>query len=320
MLLSGCICWGVVLAQVSEERQEERLTRVQKGPPSYRFSSKAAVFVGYDSNVRLTPERDGDVFQETLVAFDFSKLLSRDLKATLDYDFDYINYNEFTDYSSILNHLRLGLHKKFIPCQAGFGYDLGILYYPKNDDGNFLFHKGFVYARKKILGMYHELKFEYGMKDYTENRALGDTIATRQAKERLDRRLGAEYSFFVPLAKTAYLWFRSQFFTNDSNARYLDFYDYDSYRQSAGLDCRLWPKLRFSTYFSYTLKKYDSRTVTLGSEKQEDQLYAVTTGLTHALSKNISLSLFYTYRDNSSNEPFQEYSENVITCGCHYNF
>lgn len=205
-------------------------------------------------------------------------------------------------------------------CRTGFGYDLGISYYPRNEDGDYLFHKGFVYLAKKWLTFNHQLQFEYGLKDYTEAKALDGTITTYQSKERLDRRLSGEYSIGKALTKKLYTRFRSKFSTNDSNARFLTFYDYDTWRQSVGLEYKLTPKIALSSDFAYTKKEYDSRTVIGRPYVQEDDLYAGSVGISYALNSKVSLLLSYIYRNNSSNEPLEEYSENVITCGWQYMF
>ncbi|MCM8780944.1 MAG: outer membrane beta-barrel protein, partial [Candidatus Omnitrophica bacterium] len=89
---------------------------------------------------------------------------------------------------------------------------------------------------------------------------------------------------------------------------------------SSRLIYTLLKKLYFIFNSSYTRKEYDNRIVTTGQEKQKDDLYV--TGMTakYRLNKNNSLSLNYTYRHNSSNEPFEEYTASIISCGWQHIF
>jgi hypothetical protein len=309
-------------AQVSEEKEAEKLARPKE--ESYWFrpdvSQKIALFSGYDTNVKLSTERTGDIFEEFLYSFDYKQKLSSDLEFKFDYDFDYINYNEVTDVTSLLNHLRLELNKQFSLSKVGVGYDLGYLYYPKNKDGDFLIHKGFIYFAKDLGKFKHKLQFEGGSKDYISQNTLGDDISSRGSTERLDRRIAASYQIGLDINRRLYLSFRTKFLRNDSNARYLDFYDYNSYTQRLSLTYQATRKIYLLADFSYEKKKYKTRTVTNKSYKQEDDFYATRAGVMHFLGRKTALSLDYIYRYNSSNDDLEEFSENVISCGWHYYF
>ncbi|MCF7870092.1 MAG: outer membrane beta-barrel protein [Candidatus Omnitrophica bacterium] len=320
-ILSIFIC-SISFAQVTEEKEAVKLERPQV--ENYTFepniSQKIAIFSGYDTNVKLSNQRKGDMFEEFLYSFDYDQKLSADLEFNLDYDFDYINYNEVTDISSLLNHLRLGLDKTFSLCSLGIGYDLGYLYYPKNKDGDFLIHKGFIYFRKDLGKFKYKVQFEGGSKDYISQNTLGDDISTRENTERLDHRIAAFYQLGIDINPRLYLSFRTKFLRNDSNARYLDFYDYNAYNQKLSLTYQATNKTYLLADFSYERKKYKTRTVTNQSYKQEDDFYSTRAGFIYLLDRKTAVSLDYIYRYNSSNEPLDEYNENVISCGWHYYF
>ncbi|MBP7216021.1 MAG: hypothetical protein KBA46_01925 [Candidatus Omnitrophica bacterium] len=133
---------SLCLAQTNEEQQDERLrsSQLQQKPPAYKTSASAGVFVGFDSNVNLTPTRKGDVFEEALFAFTLLAKAPGNSKFTLNYHFDSLMYNEITDASLILNHLRLTISKSMLrSLEFGTGYDLGVFTYPYADSENFLF-------------------------------------------------------------------------------------------------------------------------------------------------------------------------------------
>jgi len=312
-----------VFPQIKEEKEERtpQAKIISEDLPDYKISHRAAIFSGYDSNVNLSSERRGDAFTEFLYSLDFSKPLFEDVIFLFDYDFDVLNYSEFTDSSNILNHLKFTLYKNFKSARVGGGYDFGALYYPRNEDGNFLFHKGFIYFQKNLSQKtYHKIQFEYGLKDYTDQNALADTISTYQNKDRLDRRLSASYAIRSKILPKLTVGFKTKFSTNESNSRYLDFYDYLSWKQTLSLDYKLIKDFYLACKFSYRRKEYDARNITIGGKLQNDDLYVGTLGFVYRLNRQQSLSLHYTYRQNNSNDSLEEYSESLITCGWQYNF
>jgi hypothetical protein len=295
--------------------------KLQKPAPDYKLSTTAGIFYGYDSNPNLGSQRKGDSFQEFIYSLNFMKPLGEDLKLTFDYDLDYLNYSEFTDVTSLLNHLRLGLHKKLSFCTIGGGYDFAFLYYPKDDEGNFVFNKGFLYARKDFSSrMYHKLEVEYGVKDFTEKKALAKRFLVKQNTEQQDDRFTAAYDIGYRPTRKLTLRLKNKFYYNDSNAIFMDFYDYIAHSHGVSADYKLWEKWHLLAKFDYRRKDYDERLVVRGTSKQKDDLYTAAAGAIYNLDDKNSLSLYYIYRDNNSNEPMEEYVENVVTCGWQHYF
>ncbi len=309
-------------AQVREEKEERRLQQVPLEkkflPPG--LTAKASVFAGYDSNVNLSPLKKGDIFEEFLFNLGYGKRLLNKLRFSFNYDLDVLNYNEITSASTILNHLRFGLHDKISIFKVGAGYDLAIVYFRNNDD-DFFFHKGFAYIGQDLTRkIYHQVQFEYGLKAYTDQKALAGAIATYQDKDRVDRRYSGIYSLDFALTPKLSMGFLTRFSANESNTMYQRFYDFKSYQGSPYLSYSFTKKLQGLVNFSYTRKNYDKRRVTLGTDKEKDNFYVARTGIRYALNKNNSLALSYTYRDNSSNDDLEEYMENVFSASWQYKF
>lgn len=320
------VFFSIALAQgpLDEERAEKttEVKKLSKPQAPFKLVTQAAVFGGYDTNARLTPTNKGDIFEETLFNLDFSKTLNKNLRFTFDYDLDFINYNKYTDVTNLLNHFRFGLHQKiFSSFTLGAGYDLGILYYPHDEDGNFLFHKGFAYINQNLTKkLSHRLGFEAGLKDYIDKKSLGDNLFTYQDKKRADKRVSGIYSItFLPSKKLS-LGLLTKFSANQSNARYLDFYDYKSYEASPRIGYQLFEKVGLLLDFFYIRKNYDTRTVTLEDYKQKDNIYSSTFGTTYRLSSNNSVSFYYTFRKDDSNDPLADYTESVFSCGLQHKF
>jgi len=309
-------------SQIKEEKEEKKRVayNLQKIPPSYQLSSSANIFYGYDSNANLDNTKKPDTFEEILYSLDFIRPLPKDIKFIFFYDFDVLNYNHFTKISNILNHLQFGLYKKFSVFGLGIADDLSIYYYPHSND-DFIFNKGLFYIRQDISKKFsHKLQFEYGTKNYLNLEALADTLTTYQDKKRHDIRYGPVYNFDWYIMPKILFGFKTKFYINNSNVRYLDFYDCRAYENSLRLDYEVLKNVFLLSSFTHTRKNYTSRIVTSGDKKEKDNLYLGTFGILYKLDKSNSLSLDYTYRNNVSNDDIQKYSENVITCGWRYIF
>lgn len=315
---------GYSFAQRDEEKAEKTLdiSKLERVAPTHRIYNSAGLFFGYDSNVRLSPERKGALFEEAIYSLGLIKPIDKGLNFTFNYDLDYLNYNDIVSATNFLNHLRLGMHKRNYPFQAGSGYDFSYVYYPHDPNGDFFFHKGFLYLRSYFSRRtFQEVFGEYGYKPHVTRKAMGDTIGVLQDKELEERRQVAGYRINSSLLPSLNLNFLFRFSKNESNARYLDFYDYKSYEFSPSLNYRLSAKTDLTLNFIYMRKDFKTRTITSdSSKKQKDDIYAANLALRYKLNKNSILSLIYGYRDDSSNESLEKYNENIISIGCQYNF
>lgn len=312
-------------SQGKEDKEEKFLGsgRLIKKPDAFKFFSSAGIFFGYDSNVNLSPIRKGDLFQEFLYTLDFKKPLKNSFGFNFSYDLDVLNYNEVTAASNILNHLKFIIDKKISSLLIGTGYSLDALFYQhnKDEDGDFLFHKLIFYVKHNISRrLYQQLLFESGIKAHLDRKALADTISTYQDKELVDERQVVEYSIGSTLTPRAFLGFRTRFIINNSNARYLDYYDYKAYEFSPNFNYKLSGDLSLISRFSFTRRAYHSRLVSLATDKEKENIYSALLGVRYKLSKNNLISVFYTYRDDASKDPLEKYTENIFTCGWQYNF
>ena len=315
---------GICFSQVEEEKKERlpQMQMLRKKPANYNLTSQAALFSGYDNNVKLSPQRKGSGFQESLYSLNFNKLLSSNLSFSLDYDLDYLNYNDANSFTNLLNHFRAGLYKRLSKSFAvGTGYDFSDFYFPDDSQGDFMFHKGFIYLRNYILSnTFQQLGVEYGYKRHSSRKALGDTASELQDKRLIDNRRSIEYSIVSNSLPRFSLQFSSKFSVNDSNAKYIDFFDYRSWEFSPGIIYKLSEKINLVSYFTYLRKNYTSRTISTGTQKEHDNTYYANLGAKCKVDKNNIASLFYTYRDNSTNEPLEKYTESVFTLGWQHNF
>lgn len=324
-LIIICIFPGKSFSQLKEEKEEqaieEQQQKIKPKIPTYKFVTSAGQFIGFDSNPRLERESKSDMFEEFRYSLRYSKFWIHDTTFNLSYNLNALNYNEATDVSNILNYLNFELDKKLWSFSAGTGYSLAAFAYPRNGDGDMLFHTFFFYLRDKIKSnLMHQLTFESSLKNYLSKNTLADSPAVFQSENRSDRRLSGRYMLiWAPFKKIAFR-LNGKYSKNDSNARFDDYYDYDSYSLSATMSYKFSP--RFNLYFGpgYYKKDYKSRYVTGSDYRQDDTTLTARCGLNYKFNGNNYLSLSYSYRNNSSSEPLDEYNSNTVACGWQYKF
>ena len=314
-----------LFAQTLDDKREMNMDirKLQKKAPApFKLTTSAAAFFGYDSNVNLSPLKKGDLFEEFLFSAAFSKPLKYNFRFIASYDLDGYNYNHMTDTNNVLNHGRLGVYKKIGALDLGTGFDAAYFYYPNDENGTFGFYKCFASARQYFTkDVYQQLLYEAGYKIHTDRKALAWTAATFQNKELESRRQTAEYSLGAFLTKRLFATMKARFSINDSNAKFLNFYDYKTYEALPSISYKITDALNLYTDFRYSRRNYKSRILSTGTgAKEKDNLYTTNVDLRYSLNKNNILSLLYTYRNNATNEPLQEYTENVISVGWQYTF
>jgi len=311
---------GQVIKEEKEEKLGSAVRLLNNLASSYKLRARVNLIYGYDTNPRLSSIRKGDSFEEFIYSLSLRKKLG---KSTFFgyYDFDLVNYSEFTDLSNYLNHLRLGADRRFGKVHLGIGIDYTYLWYPHYREGDFFFLKKFLYIRQRISRrLRYEISYENGAKNYQHNKSLGDTIGVYQDKKRRDERNTFALKFGYRVMPRLYLRWKNYFSLNDSNARYVDYYDYKSYRTSLGCNYKLSSRWFMLWDFTYQRKNYSSRTVTLRSYSQRDNLYITTIELIYKLNPHSRLYTYYTYRQNSSNDAYEEYSDSIMGIGIRYQF
>ena len=296
--------------KLDTKRRRRKKTRVRLG-----------VFHGYETNAKLSAHRKGDFFEGVSFAVDHARKISPDLTLKWDYDIFAYNYHELTDNRYILNQVGGRLEKKVGRLRLSGGVNAFILNYPRNRDGDFWSPKGYLELRHYLSKrLYHEIICGYSLKNYIHAKAMGDTSGSEQDKERHDEQYSGAYRIGGLVGKRFSWRFGTKVTVNDSNARYLDYYDYISFRHSLTLAYKMSQKDALFSTLSFTRKEYDTRTIASGDPRQINNLYTTTCGLRHRFDDRKSLALYYTYRENVSNDALAEYSDSAATLSWQYHF
>ena len=320
LLSNAPVCFSQTQGKKDNNEKVFAKEKVKQNKP-YKFFSSAGIFTGYESNVLLNNERKGDTFQEFYYYLSFLNKLPAGVNFKLSYDSDYLNYSEFTDYTNFINSLTVSFSKKLSFFEPEAGFNTSYIYYPHNRDDTFLFYKGFIKLNQKInRNLKHNVFVEIGRKNYSRRKALSDTISSYQDKKQRDKRYGAGYEVSFKPNKKLSIRLKSAYYLNDSNASYMDYYDYRALRESLKVSYKLTKRLKVLTGFGYQHKLYKSRDVSEGGCNERDKLYVGNLEFLYKLNRNADLSLYYSYRENSSNDDLEEYLDHTISCGIQYYF
>ena len=306
-------------------------------PPSYTESSfmgriqsffregeikyLATLTQGYDSNVWLDSRRDGDGYMQLFFRPTFTSAINDKLKGILEYEVMSLMYMTESNADLLTNTLGVGTDyeiSKDLKFSTMYRFSSTELIHSGEDDflDNSLELK---LAQKLPNKIFHNLSYELMYKNYQE-RKLRTSSAVLSEKEREDERHTAAYEIgkYFPndLFKVKF-----QYYNNDSNEAFLKFYDFDSYKIGASLTHLFNKKFFCYASFSRQWRDFRSRTLSLDANfKEWDRTYLAVLALYYNLSKQMTLGFNYTYRENWSNEPLENYSGSLISVSTSYKF
>jgi opacity protein-like surface antigen len=281
---------------------------------SYNFYIGA--LEGYDNNVYLDPGRKGDTFDQVMADAVVRYRLNDNLNLKARYDFTSITYHKFTDVSMLDNQISASF--EYFPqnrLRIEAGYLVDFVNYLKGKDSDFMKDGPFAgmryYINKKtyIGGMY-----QYNTYDYRA-RKTRDSLNQITDITRKDKRNTVMAEFATYMGKL-FVKIKNTYFWNNSNYEYLDFYDYNSERINLYTAYPITDKLTVLLNGGYQRRDFKSRTTIKDPNKKEhDNIMMLGGGLSYKLLPSCSISLNYSYRQNYSNDPVQEYSGAIGTIG-----
>jgi len=288
---------------------------------------------GYDNNVYLNSAREHDPFTQITYKTTFTSPLCDTMDAILGYEVMSLLYPQEHDVDMIKNGVRIGLDTKLSDAvKLSTSYYFDYIDYPNTGSDDFLDHRmDFVVKQNLPYKMYHSLGYEFMYKDYQERQTRVERVVDffgfplnlgviNTGKNRSDIRNSIEYEigkyFPKDLIKASY-----QYYYNDSNERYLNFYDHDSYRGSISLTHIFTDKLFLYVSFSDQYRFFRSRMLTTNEGSHErDRTYIASSALFYNLNESLSVGLNYSYRKNDSNEPIEKYTGSLVSLGAYYKF
>jgi len=328
ILFAGIVFFAVAaFAQVSEEVSTPEYTSQVRRDSIESFLDKTEVdfffafLQGYDNNVHLNSARQGDHFKQIIAEPTLSYNFDDDLKGLLGYELMGLFYIDESKVNVVKNVIRLGTEYAAKDDLTFFvDYRFGDTDYINTGNDDFFDHRIEVKMKQTFpKKLYHALSYEFMFRDYAQ-RNTRITATKHTDANREDARNTVEYEigkfFLKDLFKVKF-----QYYFNNSNERYLSFYDYDCYKATASLTHLFTEKVFGYLSFTRQFKDYRSRTLSVDEGAREwDRSYIATTGLYYALNKAVTLGCNYSYRQNWSNEPVQRYSGSTVSIDAYYKF
>ena len=280
------------------------------------YSAYLGILEGYDNNVYLNSARKGDTFDQAMADVVFRYRLHDKLDIKARYDFTSITYHKFTDVSMLDNQILAAFEyypQNRLKLEAGYLVDF--VDYLKGKDSDFMMDGPFAgaryYVNKKtyIGGMYQYNVYDYKSRK-TRNNSDQETNITRKDKR------NTVIAEFVTYMGKLFVKVKNTYFWNNSNDQYLDFYDYNSERINLYTAYPVTEKLAVLLNGGYQRKDFKSRTTVKDpSKKEHDNIIMLGGGLSYKLLPSCTISLNYSYRQNYSNDPIQDYSGSIGTLG-----
>lgn len=280
------------------------------------------VLGGFENNAYLDSSRKGDIFTQDFLDSDITFKVSDLFRLKLKYYLDNITYSEVTDNSFLSNTLEPGFQLNFSNKLILDGrYNFQAVDYYKNERGEFIKNGAVSNIRYYLTdNLFFDAGYIFAFYKYDDFKAKGaDKIETDSTRE--DARHIINGDIGIIFKKGILLKLKGNYCFNDSNDKYNDYYDYEYYTLGASLIHPVTKRLFGVWGGSYQRKDFDSRRTLDDSAKIEhDDLYTLNAGLYYQLTRDCLLGATYTYLQNHSNEPIQEYSDSIVTCGIYYSF
>jgi len=300
-----------------EESLEERYPQLKR----FSWYGYLDVQQGYDNNVDLDSKRHGDFFLQATgdvtvmyEATDKLKLVGgSDIFSNIYYK---SNINNLLDISPFV-----GFDYKVTP---EITWRNRVLYdyfsFPNYKESSF---SGLIltsYARQSILrDFYHEVGFEWLWRWYPEQKYY-ITDGQVGSKDRFDKRYRIKYNFGW-YGEKFFFRLSNEFSQNDSNDQFQHYFDWYHFRFRPSVMYFFTDKIYTDVSLIYKYVHYQDRRSTDNiNKKQRDNNFIFNTSLYYDVVKNVTLEATYTYSENNSNDPFQQYSGSIITVGATVSF
>ena len=282
------------------------------------------LYEGYDNNVNLDSSREKDIFTEADMELGYSQPVALDLNATLDYYLNSVTYHNITDASFYANNFSLDLDSDIFDGMANVAFNNRIVYnyFPREELSTYIAYDPQICIKHNFNeSLFQRVVYDLGIRGYIDSKAA-DGANERRDTDRMDISNSVSYELGGLFLGGFFVKIKNQYIKNDSNDQFMDYYDYWAYRAAVtAMIPILTQRLHGLLSAGYQRTNYDSRQlVDDDTRKERDNLYNISSSLVFDMTKNISVSVNYAYRQNGSNEPSQKYSGSTISAGLHYAF
>lgn len=285
------------------------------------FKFLTAVTAGYDNNTYLDSRRLGDAYMQEYFRGTFASPMSDRSVFSFDYEFMNLMYADYKKLDLVRNGIHTGIeHKIDDTIRVSGGYAFEVVEYINTGSDDYVENALDVKISHDLpYKMFHSLRYDGSYRNYSRRFNRGPAGVTG-TKKRDDVRNTLNYEFGKYLVKDL-LKFNFEYFNNNSDEKYLNYYDYNSYKLGISLTHLFTEKVFGYLSVSRQFRDYESRTLTTNpASLQEDKTDLIAAALFYSLNKSLSFGLNYTYRQNKSNEPVERYSGSLVSISTYYRF
>jgi hypothetical protein len=319
----------VCVASDVQEQDMPRRTKIKKIylEPEKSFFEKGKVnsivslTQGFDNNAHLDPSRKGDSFSQVFYKTTFTSPLNEKVLSIFDFTAMSLVYYDESDLDLGVVGVHAGLENSLTKdVTFSTGYYIDMLNYMHTGEDDYFENRGEMKIKQNLPHkMFHSLLYVLAFKSYMQQHTRTSAILTSD-KKRDDLRNTTEYEIGKYFTKDM-LKMIIQYYSNSSSEKYLDYYDYDSFKVGASLTHLFTDKIFGYCSLSRQYRGFRKRTLSQDSNALEhDRTYLGSAALFYALNKSLSFGVNYTYRQNESNEPSSNYSGSLISLGTYYKF
>jgi len=267
--------------------------------------------VANESNPALIKSRSSHPYIEEYFSATSSYKFTPKLTWQLGYSLDALNYDEYTDGSTLTNSLTTKLIYRMNPkWRAEAHYTFDDSDYPYDIGASSQDQKVHLRLRQSFLKKYyHYVGWTWLYKQY-KSKAVRNGAGTRLPHhDRKDQRHTGIYEIGGRFGKATSLRLRQEFYFNDSNDPFQDYYDAEDYKVKLSGTHDWTKKWSSSAGFTYELKRYERRNVSARGVAEQDYAKTYEIGTTHKISPEIDLTYTWKYKQQDSNDPAQAYQD-----------
>ncbi|MDP3789338.1 MAG: hypothetical protein Q8R48_02930 [Candidatus Omnitrophota bacterium] len=334
LLVEIVCCPSLLFAAIGDDKEEQYPTvgiakpavpakPVQKAAGKPAINISASLLFGYDDNVRLDHyDGAGSLFFQEALGLSSKYKINDTFTVRGSYDLTAINYLRFSDTNLLDNLFDIGLDVKIADdwtWSLDYRPDIVGLPHDKFSEYN---EQLFTTSLRQDISKKIYQKITYGI--FTRHYpkwATRNNYGNAILGDRRDLRNTAIHQIGFYLGKNLFLKEENTFYYNDSNEKYLRYYDYKSYITRTTLIHFTTKKLYEAANFSYQYKSYDKRSVSdRQGEDQRDHLFMFGGSVFYDITSYLTVGTTFNYRKNFSNEESENYRDYILSSGVYCRF
>jgi hypothetical protein len=299
----------------------------KKARQTFRWTAHGSTRVGFDTNVDLKDGGEDDAFYEERLSAHLQIApegmaiaglpASLGIKGRYSY-FGYFDRNDLNRQHALASpYLRLDLKEDLFLETA---YQWRARLYDSRDELDYFANGGKVSLEHRLgPQLSHKASFTYENLDYFDRLViLSDGSAGGSDRE--DDRYEVTYGFHSRVANWTFN-LEGVWTWNDSSDEYFDYNDYEDAGLDGSVSVRLTRRFILTGFGGWHRRMYDDRAIAPSfTTVQDDDWFYGGARLFFSLNKWVGMDISFTYYENDSNDPGDDYDTTLTSAGLHLYF